>query len=58
MIQAPKPERPLFNDALYQALKGHTLDHYSIKPLLEKGARMKMGLPEQKGQLPKDFNVK
>lgn len=61
MIYQPPPERPPFNDALYQALQRypqHSLDHYSRKPLNEIGARMILGVKEPKSTIPKSFNPK
>lgn len=58
MIQPTTPIKPPFNDALYRALaKEHSLEHYMRKPLIEQGLRLKLGLPEHKGEIPKEFNV-
>lgn len=57
----PPPAKPPMNDKLYQTLSGdqaHTLEHYMRKPLIETGLRARVGLPDQKGSLPKTFNIR
>lgn len=60
MIQAQPQKRPPFNDVLYRALQGypaHTIEHYQMKPLLEQGERLKLGLRDRKPTVPKNYNA-